>query len=82
MARVEGQLTLEEIGNETYEDPVLSQLRDEILEGRTGDIKRSLINMRSPRIEIKQSELEAGPVHAPEHKTNPPIGGRGSCNGE
>ena len=41
----EGQLTLEEIGNETYEDPILSQLRDEILEARTGDIKKSLIRM-------------------------------------
>ena len=64
MARVEGQLTLEKIGNETYKDPVLSQLRDEVLEGRTGDVERSLIKMRSPRIGIKHSELGSGSIHA------------------
>ena len=64
VAEVEGQLTMEEIGNETFEDPILCQLREEVLQGRTGDVERSLIKMKSPRIGIKHSEQGSGPVHA------------------
>ena len=38
MAEATGQLTLEDIGKRTYEDPILCQLREEVLQGRTGDV--------------------------------------------
>ena len=76
--RADGQLILEKIGDETYEDPVLSQLRDEVLEGRTGDIEMSLIRMRSPWSAIKQTKF--GSSSCPEYKTNSSIGVRGGSD--
>ena len=64
MSETGGQMTLREIGEETYEDPILCQLREEVQQGRTGDAERSLIRMRSPRIGIRQSELGSESVHA------------------
>ena len=64
ISETRGQLTLREIGEKTYEDPILYQLREEVLQGRTGDVERSLIRMRSPRIGIRQSELGPGSMHA------------------
>ena len=39
-------------------------MREEVLQGRTGDVERSLIRMRSHRIGIRQSELGPGSMHA------------------
>ena len=57
-------MTLEEIGEKTFEDPVLCQLREEVQKGRSGDVERSLIRMKSPRIGIKQTELGSEKMHA------------------
>ena len=64
MSETGGRMTLEEIGEKTFEDPVLCQLREEVQQGRTGDVERSLIRMRSPRIGIRQSELGSESMHA------------------
>ena len=63
MTEFGGRMTLEEIGEMTTEDPILCQMREEIRKGRSGEVERSLIRMKSPRIGMKQTELGSETMH-------------------
>ena len=55
-ARTGIQITLSEIGAYTDEDGPLSSLRGHITEGRTSDVEKILLQLKTPKIGIRQLE--------------------------